>query len=53
MNTLTEMVLAILNSNTAQRKFSAEDIADYTFGMQQAIIMGYTDFVNEVMANPN
>ena len=53
LNTLTEMVLTILNSNTAQRKFSAEDIADYSFDMQQAIIMGYTGFVNEAMANPN
>lgn len=33
MDTFVGMVLAILNTNTAGRKFAAEDIADFDFGI--------------------
>lgn len=48
-----DVVATILGNNREGRKFAAEDIADYGFAMQKAIIETYTEFANEVMADPN
>lgn len=53
LDVLRDMVLAILNTNTAGRNFTAEDIADYDFGIMQAVVQGYSEFINEVMSSPN
>ena len=50
---MKELVLDVLNFNKNGRKFTAEDIADYDLVIQQAIIKAYTNFINEVMGNPN
>lgn len=50
---MKELVLDVLNFNKNGRQFTAEDIADYDLVIQQAIIKAYTNFINEVMGNPN
>lgn len=50
---IKDLVLDVLNFNKNGRKFTAEDIADYDLVIQQAIIKAYTNFINEVMGNPN
>ena len=50
---MKELVLDVLNFNKNGRRFTAEDIADYDLVIQQAIIKAYTNFINEVMGNPN
>lgn len=50
---IKNLVLDVLNFNKNGRKFTAEDIADYDLVIQQAIIKAYTNFINEVMGNPN
>lgn len=50
---IKDLVLDVLNFNKNGRRFTAEDIADYDLVIQQAIIKAYTNFINEVMGNPN
>ena len=50
---IKDLVLDVLNFNKNGRKFTAEDIDDYDLVIQQAIIKAYTNFINEVMGNPN
>ena len=50
---MKNLVLDVLNFNKNGRQFTAEDIADYDLVIQQAIIKAYTNFINEVMGNPN
>lgn len=50
---MKDLVLDVLNFNKNGRRFTAEDIADYDLVIQQAIIKAYTNFINEVMGNPN
>ena len=50
---MRDLVLDVLNFNKNGRHFTAEDIADYDLVIQQAIIKAYTNFINEVMGNPN
>ena len=49
---MDDLVLGILNSNVDGRAFAAEDLANLTFEMKNAIISAYNAFVIEMQANP-
>lgn len=53
MNAIYKLVVDILNNNTTGTVFTVEDIQDYDIMILQAIIQGYTEFINEVLNNPN
>ena len=42
-----------MNNNKEKIAFTAKDFEDYDFGIIQVVIQTYTNFINEVMSNPN
>ena len=50
---ITKLTAAILSNNAEGRTFTAADLNEYDLVILQAIIQGYIEFLNEVMANPN
>ena len=53
LETVSAMVLRILNSNLEHRPFAAEDLAEYTVEMLLAITQAYSAFLIEVQSDPN
>ena len=48
-----ELFVEVMNNNKEKIAFTAKDFEDYDFGIIQVVIQTYTNFINEVMSNPN
>lgn len=55
MNHLEDLTIEILNNNKGNIAIDKEFIKnnDINYNMQTAILQGYTDFMNEIIENPN
>ena len=53
MAAILDLFLAILNNNKEKRTFTIDDVADYDIGLIRVVIEAYTQFMGEVMSNPN
>ena len=53
MAAILDLFLAILNNNKEKRVFTIDDVADYDIGLIKVVIEAYTQFMGEVMSNPN
>lgn len=53
LNVLNEVAVFILNNNEEGKKYKVKDLEEMQIDVLYAIYFGYTNFITEVMSNPN
>lgn len=53
LESITEMILLILNSNTNGKTYTDDDIQDLSIPMRTAIIRGYSNYITGLQSDPN